>query len=227
MRTLIQAFAVAFLIISLAAFQAQAAESKEMARFDLTGFVPLFDGKTLNGWEKLASLSDGKWEVLNGEIAGDQYPEGKGGLLVTKKTYSDYEVYAEIKTTYPQDSGLFLRVQPNVLSYQITIDHRPEGEIGGIHVPAGAGFIAHCDSGFTYWNPYEYNVIRARIEGQPPHIQVWIGDRQVQDFQDVLVDGKPRVPESGTIGIQVHPGENWKKGSKVLFRKIMIKELKK
>ena len=148
MNSFIRTFLCIALLLCAFTVQAGAADSKA----DLTGFVDLFDGKTLDGWQKLTSYNEsGKWEVIDGCIAGDQWPEGEGGLLVTKKKYSNYELYAEVKTTYPQDSGLFLRVQP---------------------------------------------------------------------------DGKPYVPESGVIGVQVHPGENWKKGSKVLFRKIMIKELK-
>ena len=60
------------------------------------GFTSIFDGKTLNGWRKLTEYSgeDGKWEIIDGTIAGDQYPEGKGGLLVHEKKYSDYEVIA-------------------------------------------------------------------------------------------------------------------------------------
>ena len=173
-----------------------AVENKE----DLSGFVDIFDGKTLDGWQKLTSYNDhGQWEVIDGAIAGDQWPEGEGGLLVTKKQYSNFEIYAEVKTTYPQDSGLFLRVQPNVLSYQITIDHRPEGEIGAVYIPMGGGFAQHCYEGFSFWDPFDYNAMRVRIENQPP--------------------------PSGVIGIQVHPGENWRKGSKVLFRKIAVKEL--
>ncbi|MEA1997387.1 MAG: DUF1080 domain-containing protein [Gemmatimonadota bacterium] len=222
MKRFIQSSLLLFLLCGLIATTAPAAEST----VDLSGFVSLFDGKTLDGWNKLTSYNDhGAWEVIDGAIAGDQYPPGKGGLLVTTKTFTDYELYAEVKTTYPQDSGLFLRVQPDVLSYQITIDHRPTGEIGGVYVPRGGGFVQHCHEGFTYWNPFEYNSIRVRIEGQPAHIQVWIGDKKINEYQDIMVEGKHRVPESGFIGIQVHPGENWKKGSKVLFRKIMIKEL--
>ena len=43
------------------------------------GAYHLFDGKTLDGWRKLTEYSgeDGKWEVIDGAIAGDQYPEGK------------------------------------------------------------------------------------------------------------------------------------------------------
>jgi len=191
------------------------------------GFTPLFDGSTLNGWRKLTEYSgdDGKWEVIDGAIAGDQYPEGKGGLLVTEKKYSDYEVIAEVKADYPIDSGLFLRVQGNVLSYQVTIDYRPDGEIGAIYCPGGGGFLVHRPEGEKLWRRGEYNTVRARIEGQPAHIQVWINGTKLVDFTDTKVDGKFRVPETGYFGIQVHPGSSWGKGNKVYFRKILIKEL--
>jgi len=191
------------------------------------GFVPLFDGSTLNGWRKLTEYSgdDGKWEVIDGAIAGDQYPEGKGGLLVTEKKFSDYEVIAEVKADYPIDSGLFLRVQGNVLSYQVTIDYRPDGEIGAIYCPGGGGFLVHKPEGEKLWRGGEYNTVRARIEGQPAHIQVWINGTKLVDFTDTKVNGGFRVPETGYFGIQVHPGSSWGKGNKVYFRKILIKEL--
>lgn len=196
---------------------------------DLSQFTSLFDGKTLTGWRKLTTYSgdDGKWEVEAGAITGDQYPEGKGGLLVTEKQYADYEVYTEVKVDYPIDSGLFLRVQPNVLSYQITIDYRPEGELGAIYSPGGGEFLVHKPEGFLLWKKGGWNTVIARIEDQPPKIKAWINGVQVQDYTDTLWNGKERVPATGVFGIQVHPGSSWGKGCKVRFRKIMIQELKK
>ena len=193
----------------------------------MKGFKSLFDGSSLEGWRKLTEYSgeDGKWEVVDGAIVGDQYPEGKGGLLVTTKKYTDFEMYAEVKADYPIDSGLFLRVQPNVLSYQITIDYRPNGEVGAIYSPLGGNFLTHYPEGEKLWKKGEYNTVRARIEGQPPRIQAWINDTLVVDYTDTKVDDNYRVPAEGFIGIQVHPGESWGKGNKVYFRKIMVKEL--
>ncbi|MFA6472494.1 MAG: DUF1080 domain-containing protein, partial [Candidatus Latescibacterota bacterium] len=187
-----------------------------------------FDGKTLSGWIKLTTYSgdDGKWEVIRGVIAGDQWPDGKGGLLVTEKEYSNFEVYAEVKADYPIDSGLFLRVQPDVLSYQVTIDYRPEGEIAAIYCPGGGEFLVHKPDGIKLWKKNAYNTVVARIEGQPAKIKAWVNGVLVQDYTDTMVDGKYRVPETGFLGIQVHPGASWGKGNKVWFRKIMIKELK-
>ncbi len=193
------------------------------------GFKPCFDGSSLNGWRKLTEYSgdDGLWFVSDGAIVGDQYPEGRGGLLVTEKKYSDFEVYAKVKADYPIDSGIFLRVQPNVLSYQVTIDYRPDGEVGAIYSPLGGGFLKHCERGKELWKKGEYNTVRARIENQPPSIKVWLNGTQLVDYTDTKVNGKFRVPESGFIGIQVHPGLSWGKGNKVYFRKIMVKELER
>jgi len=205
-----------------------ACAAKNYATSDVPpGFIPVFDGKSLDGWRKLTEYSgdNGKWEVIDGAIAGDQYPEGKGGLLVTEKKYADYEVIAEVKADYPIDSGLFLRVQGNVLSYQLTIDYRPDGEVGAVYCPGGGGFLKHQPDGVNIWKKGEYNTVRARIENQPPRIQAWINGEKVMDYQDTLLDGKHRVPETGYFGIQVHPGESWGKGNKVWFRRILLKEL--
>lgn len=190
-------------------------------------FISLFDGKTLNGWRKLTEYSGdaGSWEVVDSVIVGGQYPEGQGGLLVTEKKYSDFELYAEVKADYPIDSGLFLRVQPSVLSYQVTIDYRPEGEVGAIYCPGGGAFLKHRPEGNELWKKDEYNTVRVRIKGQPATIKIWINGTPFADYTDVKVAGKYRVPAYGYIGIQVHPGSSWGKGNKVYFRKLMIKPI--
>lgn len=194
---------------------------------DLEGFTPLFNGTDLEGWRKLTEYSgqDGKWEVAEGCIVGGQHPEGKGGLLVTQKKYRDFELYAEVKADYPIDSGLFLRVQPSVLSYQITIDYRPDGEVGAIYCPGGGEFLEHSPEGEKLWKKDDWNIVRVRIEGRAPRIRVEINGTDLKDYTDVLFEGKHRVPAEGFIGIQVHPGSSWGEGNKVYFRKLLVKPL--
>jgi hypothetical protein len=162
---------------------------------------------------------------MDGNIVASQTPEGTGGLLVTLKTYSDFEVYTEVKADYPIDTGLFLRVQPHVLSYQVTIDYRPDGEIGAIYCPGGGDFLCHNPGGQDFWKPDEFNAIRARIQGQPPRIQAWINGSKIVDFTDTLIEDEYRVPHKGFFGIQVHGGSSWGKGNKVYFRRLLIKKL--
>lgn len=193
----------------------------------LEGFASIFDGETLAGWRRLTEFSEssGVWEVVDGTIVASQTPEGEGGLLVTLKRYSDFEVYAEVKANYPIDTGLFLRVQPHVLSYQVTIDYRPEGEVGAIYCPGGGDFLVHNPGGKDLWRSDTFNTVRARIQGQPPRIQAWINDTKVVDFSDTSVENGYRVPREGFFGIQVHGGSTWGKGNKVYFRRLLIKEL--
>jgi hypothetical protein len=193
----------------------------------LEDFASIFDGETLAGWRRLTEFSEssGVWEVVDGTIVASQTPEGEGGLLVTLKRYSDFEVYAEVKADYPIDTGLFLRVQPHVLSYQVTIDYRPEGEVGAIYCPGGGDFLVHNPGGKDLWRSDTFNTVRARIQGQPPRIQAWINDTKVVDFSDTSVENGYRVPREGFFGIQVHGGSTWGKGNKVYFRRLLIKEL--
>ncbi|MBD3414726.1 MAG: DUF1080 domain-containing protein [Candidatus Aminicenantes bacterium] len=191
------------------------------------GFTQIFNKIDLKGWRKLTEYSSdhGLWEVKKGVLVGSQYPEGKGGLLVTEKKYRDFVLYAEVKADYPVDSGIFLRVQPNVLSYQITIDYRPEGEVGAVYCPLGGGFLLHNPGIKDLWKKDSYNQIWVRIHGQPPFIQVKLNGTDVVKFTDETAEGKFRVPEEGFIGVQVHPGESWGQGNHIYFREIWIKNL--
>ena len=52
------------------------------------GFVPLFDGKTLDGWNPLPG---GRWEVSDGAIVGSQDSgEKRHGMLLSEKQYGDF-----------------------------------------------------------------------------------------------------------------------------------------
>ncbi len=80
------------------------AEPKLLPREQLEeGWISLFDGKTLFGWQ---SVGDAKWEVAGGEIrtSGE-----KPGWLMTTTEWADYELHAEFKADPKSNSGIFLR----------------------------------------------------------------------------------------------------------------------
>jgi hypothetical protein len=217
------------MILILCIFAAAACTNTDTVSedFSLEGFNPIFDGISLNGWRKLSEFSgdSGKWEVIEGILAGQQFPPGEGGYLATEKRYADFELYAEVKADFPIDSGIFLRSQPDMLSYQITIDNRPDGEIGALYSHKGGGFLNHYPEGKNIWKENTFNTIKVRIIGQPPHIQAWINQREVLDYTDTKLEEGFRVPGSGWIVIQVHEGESSGAEKKVYFRRLMIKEI--
>lgn len=192
------------------------------------GFVSLFNGETLEGWHKFENLPGdqvgGKWVVQNGAIVGDQNPPGYGGFLVTDTKYSDFVLKLETKLDYPVDSGIFLRVGETGKSHQITLDYRPDGYIGAIYLPWTQGMVLENPEGKEYFKREAWNDMKIRIEGEPAHIQVWLNDHQIVDFQHTEETAQG-TPSEGFIALQVHPGESYEAGNKVRFRNIRIKPL--
>ncbi|MBV9085586.1 MAG: DUF1080 domain-containing protein [Acidobacteriaceae bacterium] len=103
-----------------------------------SGFHSLFDGKTLDGWKphprSLQQPSLGKWTVEDGMIIGAQETPGVGSYLVTEDTFADFELEIEARPDWPADTGVLVRTnaQGN-LGFQVLIDHRPHGGIGGYY----------------------------------------------------------------------------------------------
>ncbi len=185
----------------------------------------LFDGKTLTGWQKKAvhGGNGGVWTVENGVIVANQEPDHKGGLLGTEKKYSDYEIELEFLADYPVDTGLFLRCREDGMGYQITLDYRDGGFVGSLYAPAAGNFIQQNKSWPDYFQKGKWNKLRARIEGQPAHVQAWLNGYKTIDFQD----NRERYPRTGYIGLQVHGGAGaWGDTARARFRNIRILELK-
>lgn len=118
------------------------AQLPQPEKFDESGFVPLFDGKTLTGWKVSAktghsraskNTSGGRWVVENGAIVGSQDIPGNGGILMTEKQYGDFEVALEMNNDDGPDSGLFLRSTETGRCYQAMIDYHRGGNLMGIY----------------------------------------------------------------------------------------------
>lgn len=95
----------------------------------------LLDGSSLSAWDR---VGDANWTIADGAV---QATEGKGGHLVSKETFGDFELTAEFWVESPTtNSGIFIRCQdPTSISakscYEINIwDGRPEQDFatGGI-----------------------------------------------------------------------------------------------
>ncbi|MEK0315568.1 3-keto-disaccharide hydrolase [Cohnella sp. 56] len=136
-----------------------------MASADDT-FTPLFDGETLAGWHAVprlpvarapgapqpdstsdayvrASQTTGSWTVEEGAIVGRQNPPGcgYGGYLLSDGVYGDMELSFEAKPDWPADTGVLVRASTlGSQGYQILLDHRRSGNIGGVYGNGIGGF---------------------------------------------------------------------------------------
>jgi len=114
---------VAALALGLAALSYSPQASSE------SGWITLFDGKSLDGFTK---TGDANWRVEDGTIVADK----GNGFLVTKNEYKDYEIRAEFWVEADSNSGIFIRcADPNKVGadncYEVNIwDARPDPSYG-------------------------------------------------------------------------------------------------
>ncbi len=87
----------------------------------------------------------GLWTVRDGVIEGRQSPPGCGfgSYLVSEETFGDFELIYEAKPDWPADTGVYVRAsREGNIGYQILLDHRKSGSIGGFYGNAIGGFHA-------------------------------------------------------------------------------------
>ncbi len=82
------------------------------------GFVPLFNGKDLTGWKKMAGVA-GSWRVENGILTGSAAEKEFGQIYTERGTFRDFHLRVEMRT---RDKGLarlaFRSPENSFLGYQ-------------------------------------------------------------------------------------------------------------
>src|SRR6516162_9443108 len=166
------------------------------------GFTPLFNGKDLSGWHgmphfdpyKLAAMPEAErqaqiakwtedarkhWTVENGELVND----GHGAYLTTDKEYGDIVLLVEYKTVPKADSGIYLRVTPQVQIW----DYTKEGGKWNLGADKGSGGLWNNSPGAPGKDPLvladkpfgEWNHFRILMLGE--RVTVYLNDKLVVD----------------------------------------------
>lgn len=205
------------------------------------GFRPIFNGHDLTGWHISEVNHHGNtkaWKVQSGILTATQDPPGNGGILLTDKQYRNFEISLEVKPDWGCDGGLFLRSNEKGEAYQVMLDYLEGGNIGGIYgegLPAAnqpnTGTGKRLEPNWRqYWKNDDWNLLRARIEGDTPHIQVWLNGTQIVDWTD-SANHAAGGSTTGMIALQVHrnnpaaKSQRWVAGGFHRFRRIAVKEL--
>lgn len=90
------------------------------------GWTTLFDGKSLNGWNR---VGDANWEIVEGAV---QATKGSTSFLVTSGSYDNFQITLEFWASDDANSGVFIRCQdPKDITatnaYEVNIyDKRPD-----------------------------------------------------------------------------------------------------
>lgn len=85
------------------------------------------------------------WVDDDGVLVGEQDSPGSGygGYLLTEKAFGDFDLAIEAKPDWPADTGIMLRRRADDWAgFQVLLDHRPSGGIGGFFGNGLASFSA-------------------------------------------------------------------------------------
>jgi hypothetical protein len=167
------------------------------------GWVTLFDGSSLDNWSQ---IGDANWKLADGIVAADK----GNGFLVSKSSYTDFQIRAEFWVDADANSGIFIRcTNPDKVgtdsAYEVNIfDKRPDPSYGTGAIVNVAKVVPMPKAGGK-WNVYE-------ITAQGPKFTVTLnGTKTVDGVEDSKF-------ASGRIALQYGAGV-------VKFRKVQVKPI--
>ena len=202
---------VLLLAISIGSI-ASAQETEETKKEDDTKkWISLFDGKTMDGWEKVGK-KESVWEVKDGALCGS----GVQSMLVhTKTAYKNFRYRVEIKVNDNGNSGVYFRtpIKPTFrdgYEAQVNSTHKDPIKTGSLY-----GFclvyqeLVKPDTWFTYEIEVRDDVWRKR---ELTRIKVTVDGNELYEYLDFAKSyGK------GHFAFQQHDP-----GSKVSIRKVEV-----
>ena len=215
------------------------------------GWVDLFNGKNLDGWEEHSGKA--KYTVENGVLTGESVAGTGNSFLCTKKKYTNFELELEYKCDALLNSGVQIRSEvfpeastatihgqefkfaaDRIHGYQCEIDMdaaRGRMWTAGIYDEARRGWLYPFDGekgaqGMAFSEQGRAvskngEWNKLRIVADGPSIKTWLNGVPRAEIFD-------SVTPTGVIGLQVHGVGNSaeKVGLKISFRNIRIHELK-
>ena len=188
----------------------RAEEVKDESAKAAEGFEPLFDEKSLEGWETI-SADQKWWWVRDGMIVGGSEDLSEtiphNTFLATEKEYGDFELRAKIRLIGTEgfvNSGIQFRSKrdpksPEMIGYQADIG---PGWWGKLYDESRRNRVlaepADNQAVSKSVKPGEW--VDYRIVAKGPHLQAWVNGVPAFDYTEEDAD----IARRGAIAIQVH-----------------------
>ena len=165
-------------------------------------WVTLFDGTSLDGWTNVGTAN---WKLADGAAQANQGV----GFLLSKDSYADFEIRAELWVDAEANSGIFIRcsdpakISPST-AYEVNVfDKRPDPTYGTGAI-VNVAKVSPMPKAEGKWNVLE-------ITAKGPRLTVTFNGTRTVDVQDT-------AHASGPFALQYSAGV-------VKFRKIQIRPL--
>jgi len=197
----------------------------------LLGWRPLFDGKSLEGWE------------MHGDPTGAKADEGTilitggGGELATKEDFKDFELYLEFQTSEMANSGVFLRAARDGANpaysgceIQVLDDFNWERVSNTKLEPwQFSGSLYHAQAPkvkalkpIGEWNTYRIRYLGTHLRTELNGVELYDVDTRELPLADPPFEKRAKT---GFIGLQRHGGASEKDKSWVRYRNLFVRPL--
>lgn len=187
------------------------------------GFVPLFDGKSLSGWEgneKVFRVEKGA--IVAGTLKA-RIPHNE--FLCTTKEYGDFEMRLKARLVgQGKNAGVQFRSKRipdhhEVIGYQCDIGVMRDQSIWGALYDESRRrkflAIGNDTEIKKVFKPGDWNELVIRCQG--PRVQIWLNGYQTVDY----TEADDKIARRGIIGLQIHGGPP----AEASYKEIRIKEL--
>jgi hypothetical protein len=171
------------------------------------GWETLVDGE--QGLENFNRVGDADWHAADGAIVADRKQGKASAFLVTKKSYTDFEIHAEFWVSHDANSGIYMRCAnganpTDTTCYEANIyDERPEAKYGTGAITHLAAVDPMPKAGGK-WNTFDLTV-------KGPRVTVVLNGVKTAQIEDHKL-------ASGPFGLQYVQGV-------VKFRKVQVRPL--
>ncbi|ODT99339.1 MAG: hypothetical protein ABS79_04645 [Planctomycetes bacterium SCN 63-9] len=188
---------------------------------------PLFDGKSLDGWEH---VGPGRFVIEDGKLRTEG---GMGLLWYSREKLGDCVIRVVYRTgTERSNSGVYIRIAEKPADPWYAVHHGFEVQIAdGGGLKRGTGSIyTFAEARARPFKPLEWNTMEVTLKGN--RVSTAINGKPVADFdsselkpeaRDKTGEGDPARgprPEKGYIGLQNHDP-----GSIVYFKEVSVRPL--
>jgi quinoprotein glucose dehydrogenase len=181
------------------------------------GWLPLFDGRSLDGWVHLNGSHT--FSVEDGAIVGRTSPGSRNSFLCTTREFDDFELELETTVDHVTNQGIQIRsqVRPStvrddynfsagrVYGPQVEIRRYYEGQptTGTLYGEAlGTSWLTSKEkiaAGHRHFVADGWNHLRIVAAG--PRIRTWVNGQLVEDLVNERVH---RTHPRGFIALQIH-----------------------
>jgi hypothetical protein len=190
------------------------------------GWQNLFNGKSLDGWMRIAGKAE--YHVEKGEIVGVSAMGTPNSFLAYKDMFDDFILEIEFKLQDSTiNSGIQFRSQfdpaknngaGQVYGYQYEMEGSSRDWAGGIYDEARRGWLYPASLNAKAAGTYKQNEFnKVRIECKGTTVVTWLNGKPISVLEDTAT-------RAGLIAIQVHSiGNESQAGKKIYWRNIRIK----